>query len=276
MINLLFLLNLVAAQPLKIAVLDTGYDSSLVGRDVNLCKQGHAEFVEGKKLDFKYPFKEGAKSKHGTNVAFLIDEQLSSIPKSEYCIVIIKVFDLLAAKKDHQVNTVAAFKYAKNIKVHMVNYSAGGEDFDQEEKDAVMGLIDSDIVLVTAAGNEKTILEKSPCDKGLVKECDEAKIKNHRYGNYYPAMYDSRIVVVGAVDKNKEIRAYSNRGAPVDYYELGEDLYGGGVTLSGTSQATARYTGKIARTLAKLMIELKEKKAQEKKNAKSKRANRGN
>jgi subtilisin family serine protease len=80
--------------------------------------------------------------------------------------------------------------------------------------------------LITAAGNDAENLDLP---------------NNH----YYPAQYDKRIVVVGALDSYEVQTYFSNYGKVVTRWEHGLMVTGYGITLSGTSQATAIATGKM-------------------------------
>lgn len=72
----------------------------------------------------------------------------------------------------------------------------------------------------------------------------------------YPANSDSRIIVVGAIDKNGNRASFSNYGSQLDVVAPGENvysLYPGNTTVmgSGTSFATPQVTGVAAMILSK-------------------------
>lgn len=58
-------------------------------------------------------------------------------------------------------------------------------------------------------------------------------------------MYDKRIVVVGNKDSFGTRIKSSNYGKLVNRWEIGENQEAYGITLTGTSQATAVATGKL-------------------------------
>jgi hypothetical protein len=123
-------------------------------------------------------------------------------------------------------NTTRAFEYAAEKKFDYINYSSGGVDPSEKERIAVERYLNHGGKLISAAGNEGKNLDMP--------------------GNqYYPAMYDKRIIVVGMLDVNGIQYEYSNYGKVVNRWEIGQELIGYGVKMSGTSQSTAVATGKI-------------------------------
>ena len=111
-----------------------------------------------------------------------------------------------------------ALRYILYIKPNVVNISAGGAGSNPEERYLIKKILDAGIFIVSAAGNESTNL-----DKGC---------------NYFPACYDSRIIVVGNDAPS------SNYGNVVDFVINGEYQSALGITQSGSSQSTAIFTGK--------------------------------
>ena len=199
-------------------MIDTGFDfKGKWSIQPKLCATGHKDFTNTDLND---------KHGHGTHVAGLVAKYAGN---ADYCIVIIKFYDPKEFWPDNLANMVKAINYAVAQKVDVINISGGGMQYDAREHLAVLRALDARITIVAAAGNESKELSKRP---------------------YYPALYDSRVVVVGAVDaKLKRIPA-ANYGKQVDVEEQGKDVlstlpnssYG---TMTGTSQATAIHTGKI-------------------------------
>jgi subtilisin family serine protease len=221
---LVFLPIVAWSKPIRIAVIDTGYSNNTSSKDVNLCPDGHADMIEGK-MFLKQPPADLVPSKHGTNVAFLIDNQLGQQYKGEYCLVIIRYYGSKgqtdAPKKSNQ-----AIAYAISIGVDFINYSGGGTNEMATETRLVKKALNKGIVFVAAAGNEGKNLDNSA---------------------FYPAMSDPRVVVVGNIHPNGERVRSSNYGKVVDMWETGYQVSGGGVTLTGTSQSTAIATGKLVK-----------------------------
>lgn len=193
-------------KPIKVAVLDTGFDMSY-RFFANLCPGEHKDFT-GTGLNDTYD--------HGTNVTGVIVGHAGK--STEYCIVIIKVYDNKSEQKYTE-----GLRYAYTIGADIINISGGGPDQIIFEKLIINKILDKGITVIAAAGNERKDLDQS---------C-----------NYYPACYDHRIIVVGAD------AYYSNKGRIVDIIESGERMLGFGRLMRGTSQATAVVTGKMIKLL---------------------------
>jgi len=190
----------------KIAVLDTGIGLSQVLKDY-ICIDG------GKTL---LPLDIGLdKHGHGKNVIGLIADQINS---KTHCIVSYKVWS-----DDLSIEYLTeGFEQAIADKVSYINLSGGGPKYMVEEKALILKALEKGITVVVASGNGGLNLDK---------KC-----------NYYPACYkikDKKFIVVGANDLK-----YGNKGKIVDFYEKGNQV--GIPVMSGTSQATATVTGKIA------------------------------
>jgi subtilase family protein len=212
-------------QPTRVAVIDTGFGFNHAKNDSHLCKTGHRDFsndqmfsVDGKVI---YPIDLMG---HGTNVVGLI-EQYAAKGDLNYCIVMIKFFSDRQSGTQRQAATTKAIRYATQIGAKFINYSAGGTNYDQEEYLAIENFLNKGGKLISAAGNEHQDLDS--------------------LGNtYYPAMYDSRITVVGSLNYFGAVSKFSNFGKLVSFWEVGENAMAYGVMMSGTSQATAIRTGK--------------------------------
>jgi hypothetical protein len=239
----------VKEKPLVIAVIDTGFGYlDTFGKQARLCKYGHKDFTAARQFTANYGTVDLVPKDnhgHGTNVVGLIERELAG--HTNYCIVVIKAFEDQSNGKNGLVSSIEAFAYAANIKAKMVNYSAGGGYKDWYEYKAVVRYLNAGGVLVAAAGNEG-------------KNMDDAA------NRYYPAQYDPRIVVVGNKKLgNQRIKkisfenspwgdtfdrvSSSNWGSDVDRWEIGYEQNGYGIIMTGTSQATAVATGKIAREI---------------------------
>lgn len=179
---------------------------------------------------------------HGTHIAGLIGAKLGngkgiSGVSPEVSLMILKYYDPKIAGTDNLKNTIASIKYAVAKGAHIINYSGGGTEYSQEEKEAIQEAEKKGILFVAAAGNERA---------------------NSDHFKYYPADYGlSNIISVTATDSNTEVLASSNYGVEtVDLAAPGKDIqsclpgntYG---YLTGTSQATAFVSGAAALVMAR-------------------------
>lgn len=207
----------------RIAVIDTGFDfHSKWSVQPKLCKFGHRDFTKTGIQD---------NHGHGTHVSGLIAKYAKN---ADYCLIILKFYDLRSTPETVK-NGIKAINYAIKLKVDIINFSAGGEEFNDQEQSAVLNALENSIMFVAAAGNESSNLTKK---------------------TFYPALYDSRIVVVGALNEHGKNLRSSNYGPQVDFREVGKQMsilpkgkYG---LMEGTSQATAIITGKIVKEISKL------------------------
>lgn len=228
-----------------VAVIDTGLT---ISHNDRLCATGHKDFSNYKSSpQYKKVFDTidvevsttGKREKgqvpkfitvpaavhaHGTNVAGLIYDRAGK--KANYCMVILRFWYPGASGEVAGKATVEAIRYATKIGADVINYSAGGTAFLQEEQDAVKAFLNTGGTFIAAAGNEETDLAKQP---------------------YYPAMDDDRVIVVGSAEGGDKEKRYktSNFGHRVNRWEDGQSQVGFGVGYSGTSQATAIVTGKM-------------------------------
>lgn len=198
---LLFSFNTFAINTVKVAVIDTGFDSAY-NKKVKLCPNGHKDFTGEGLYDT---------NGHGTNVVGLITTHATG----NYCIVLIKAFSSIIPGT----HTTEALTYAYQIGADIINLSGGGKGVIESEKQIVLKLLKKNVILAFAAGNDK---------KNLDKDC-----------SYYPACYDKEIYVIGGYTDT------SNYGNYVDAKFDDQNQTAFGRTLSGTSQATAIFTGKL-------------------------------
>lgn len=237
LILLLLLSNNALSKQIKIAVIDTGINPSLVQRKF-LCKDGHKDFSGTSIAD---------SHGHGSSISGLIDQAVKNKffnenlmnyynidkVKADYCQVIVKYYNLKSPSTEVE---VSAWEYAISLKPDLINFSSGGTEFSYQEEAVVKKALDSGIIVVVAAGNDGRELGKKYM--------------------YYPAVLDKRLIVVGAVDSNNkktETSNYSNKY--VDFLELGSEVISYGLlsgnlsTAGGTSQAAAIRSGKIIRQI---------------------------
>ena len=247
--------------PIKIAVLDTGFDFDSNWKDLDvkdrdgvqlvkpkLCKMGHKDFTNTSIKDVHG---------HGTHLAGIMGKIAGN---SDYCLIILKTYH-----KKPLYNTATAYtdaiKYATNIKVDIINYSGGGVEYDIKEYKAIEDALDKGIVVVAAAGNEDVKI-----DYNILKiegtgifytpiyiHVKTHKITENKQAGYYPASYDPRIISVGNGRDENNRNKTSNYGYTVKTYERGTKVlsilpgnsYG---SMSGTSQSAATRTGKIIKS----------------------------
>lgn len=179
---------------------------------------------------------------HGTHIAGIIGAEAGNGKgiagiAPQVSLMILKYYDPKVQGTDNLKNTVNSIRYAIKMKANIINYSGGGTEFSQEEHDAIEEARKQGILVVAAAGNERSNSD------------------NHKY---FPADYGlSNIISVTAIDPSTEVLASSNYGTEtVDLAAPGQNIlstlpgnsYG---YMTGTSQATAFVTGAAVLVMAK-------------------------
>ena len=242
------------ADPIKIAIIDTGLGYTHISHMAKVCPTGHRDFSSDKSYDRSFNTVDPVPSDsngHGTNIAGIISD---NIGLSDYCLVIIKYFNQNALGNENIVSSRQAMEYLNELRPDIVNYSGGGYGFDPTEYASLEKYLNHGGMFVAAAGNEKN-------------NVDNLNLA------YYPAMYDTRIVMVGNASQVKikpnEVSLYrgtvhvdgenfyrlssffSNYGKRVNDWELGENVMGYGIVMTGTSQACAIKTGKLVKKMIK-------------------------
>jgi hypothetical protein len=213
---------------IRIAVIDTGFGYSGIKKDTKLCGIGHTDFSKDHNFIYMRPLSNLIPKDtvgHGTNIVGII-ENYAKKSNVDYCIVILKFYSKDQTDKQNLKASIAAIQFATELKADFINYSGGGPSENAEEGRAVRKFLDQGGKFIAAAGNDGEEIGTGDTD-------------------FYPAMYDKRIVVVGNLDKYGVRSKTSNYGRFVNRWEMGEDVTGYGIKLSGTSQATAVATGKI-------------------------------
>lgn len=206
------LLSPAKAEPIRIAIIDTGVIAK--GADLKLCKSGHIDLT-GEGLHDRVG--------HGTNVSYIMVDRLRNV---DYCLIIVKFFSV---KQNNEQNMISALRWIDKIKPDIVNISAGGGGYYNGEYDAVIKLLNNKIFIVAAAGNNGHNLDIA---------C-----------NYYPACYDNRIITVGNRSSISKNSTRSNYGSYVKVWVDGQNVCAGGFCMSGTSQAAAIVSARLARML---------------------------
>lgn len=173
---------------------------------------------------------------HGTNVAHILARYVS--PKT-HCLYIIKWYHNAAAEQltttslkgifKQGLMAVRAMQAIKESRARYVNMSLAGTLSHWKERMLMRDLLRDGVIFAVAAGNDGL---------DLSVQCDSFPAC---YGFPYPNFY-----VVGG-SHHKRINYGFNHGGPVDIYEQSIDVRAGGITLSGTSQATPIFLGKYIR-----------------------------
>lgn len=162
---------------------------------------------------------------HGSNVAHLITKDVKN-----YCLIILKYYHT-KLESDSLTNELKALEIAVDSNLHVLNLSVSGESYNQKECNLIKMMLDKGTKVIAAAGNSGSNLSNK---------------------KVYPAMCDSRITIVGSRGDNGLISKWSNFGdLPNLIYRNGEHVSAGGFMLSGTSQATAKYTNEVVKSLEK-------------------------
>ena len=206
--------NCAHSRQIRIAIVDTGININ----DPELV------FCKGLSKDFTDTGLEDTNG-HGTNISFIIHNYLQG---KNYCIIMVKVVNGVKGADKLQY-MIDGLTYLVDLKPDIVNISLIGFGTYPDEYNAIRTLLDNKTVIVAAAGNNGMNLDE---------DC-----------NVYPACYSNRIITVGNLAYVGLRNSTSNYGKYVKRWELGTNITAGGYTKSGTSQATALVTAKIARSL---------------------------
>ena len=177
---------------------------------------------------------------HGTHISGIIKTEFNGRAPSNIAgklqLMILKYYDAKSSDLDNINNTVSAINYAARMGARLVNYSGGGSQPSEPERQAIANALTAGIAFIAAAGNNRSDTD---------------------FQKYYPANYAlENIISVAATNSDGALESFSNFGKKsVDlaapgksiYSTLPDNSYG---FLSGTSQATAFVTGAAARLVA--------------------------
>lgn len=202
---------------IRIAVVDTGLNLNDPRFTKHLCATGHKDFTGAGIVDV---------NTHGTHVAGLIEKYAGN---SNYCLLIYKYYTDSDYGELNTTHEVLAFKEAIKNGADIINLSAGGPEFSEQE--ALVIVEHPKVVFVVAAGNDG-------------KDLDDPENKSYPASLFYNNMF-----VIGSVDSQGYRSTTSNYGEKVKYAE-GENVVSyspGGLNMikSGTSMATAIFSGKL-------------------------------
>ena len=168
---------------------------------------------------------------HGTHVAGIIGGKGKVCKPGvapQVSLMILKYYSPEASGIVNLTNTIKSIHYAIQNGAHIINFSGGGPQPNEEERKAIDLALEKNILLVTAGGNEKSDIGEKP---------------------YYPASYGlPNILAVGASDSSDKHSRFSNRGKFIKAHAPGTKIYstlpmGRCGFLTGTSQSTPIFTG---------------------------------
>lgn len=202
---------------IRIGVIDSGFNSAFIEREVKLCDQGHYNALTDKDEIV-------SADPHGSIVAQTLGDELKGI---DYCLVIVTVGDenMPPAATAKGVNHLAA------IGVTLANMSINGSLIEYGEMRAMTDYTEAGGSIFLAAGNKRLNLNIA---------C-----------NSYPTCYGIKgVYTVGALDNGK-VASYSNYGARINLWEEGK-IKVKGKEWEGTSFATPRALATYVRYLASL------------------------
>jgi subtilisin family serine protease len=204
---------------LKVAVIDTGLDLKDPRMSEHLCRTGHRNYVENETIKDI--------NGHGTSIVSIIEQYADN---SNYCIMVYKYY---SEKDPYFMNTfheIQAIAQALADGANIVNLSVSGPEFNEKEK--LLMESKPHTAFIVAAGND---------GKDLDKPGNEA----------YPASYFlHNELVVKSIDSSGANAVFSNYSKRIIAKENGVDVMSYLPNdklgkMSGTSQATAIFTGKL-------------------------------
>lgn len=237
-------------KPIVIAVIDTGFTQNEGYTQPNLCKFGHADLTSADHKTNTVPLDNNG---HGTHITYTISNMLSGLPRSSYCLVILKYWTDGITEQVSIKNTVNALKRAENMGVNFINYSSFGAHPDPEEREVIQRLLNSGTVIVSAAGNngDEIVSESYNNESKFTRFIRRISTLEKEPSLIYPGDYNNKVIVVGNLMPTMIRNPSSNWGSRVDVWEVGTMVLSGGTYMTGTSQATAVHTGKLVRNLIK-------------------------
>lgn len=226
LISFLIILVLICAnrsyssfKPITVIVIDSGMD--LYDPELNPFICNHIQ-----SLDFTNTTIQDTIN-HGKNVMRLIHKHAGEQRSVEkYCMVMYKFYNPEEPFKDNGQHFLKALRYAKLVHPDIINISAGGSNFEQEELNIIKSMPKTKFIV--ASGNDNLNLD----DKD---------------NEYYPCSYNlPNLICVGSLDNNGQRSIKSNYGKVVKLWRLGEYIFG-----SGTSFATPVVTGELIQEMIK-------------------------
>ena len=268
-LDILFTIAINMDNPVRIAVIDTGFGPVDSGHEVTLCDRGHANFLNSPW--FLTPRPNGVpidSTGHGTAMIGLVEQgatgllwgdlsndrmraNLQKLPSRLYhCQIVVRALSA-EIQNDDALAIARGVDHAVAFGADVINISATGEQFNLPEFISTKRARGLGVWVVAAAGNEGVSIEEEP---------------------RYPASL-SHVIGVGAVDVNDSLDRTRSRVYRHSNYSDGSSgfftwHFGGGVATihpratfsgssfiaitSGTSAASALYSGELARKISNI------------------------
>lgn len=198
------------AKEIKIAIVDTGLNKSLV--NVKTC--GEVDLTDTGMKDAVG---------HGTVIIDLIEQSLKDVP---HCYFLVKWTNGYNGLK---INVVKALEIVATSGANYVNLSLSGNAAFVEEREMLKLLLKLGMTIAVSAGNDS---------QDLSERC-----------NIFPACYRfiNNYYVVANVDDEGKLAESSNHSGPVNSEGKGEKKCVGKLCRTGTSMATGEFLGRLIR-----------------------------
>lgn len=242
----IFLLSLSghsAQAPLTIAVIDTGADirhssiasklwinqSEIPNNGIDDDGNGYIDDLHG--WNFAHNNNDVSdKHSHGTHIAGIISKNAN---QSKHRLMILKYFSMGQTAQEQTRSLINSLKYAIDNGANIINVSAGGNSFSDEEFKLLQKARNKGILVIAASGNKKASWQNK---------------------NFYPSAYNlPNVVSVSATDENGYLLPTTNSNlSKASVFFKGENILGPVPnnkmeSKTGSSQAAAGFTGYILR-----------------------------
>ncbi len=222
-----------------IAVIDTGADLSheaiksnlwtnpleIPGNGIDDDHNGYIDDVHG----WNFPENNNVlddEENHGTHIAGVIQSNAS---KNRHQLMILKYFKSSQSPQDQVKSMVSALNYAIDNGADIINISAGGNTYSNEEYNLLKKAGDKGILIVAASGNKKS---------------------HFRNKDFYPSAYDlPNVISVSATNSSGEVLPTTNLNITKSSIMFDGDEIEGPLPnnqfgkMTGSSQAAAGFTG---------------------------------